>query len=84
MLCGADTVKPDTQITKAVVACTGKNPSSKIKVQLLEESANQLGIRAQQLDYALWNYYSKKAQKGRHPVRVRKIPRSRIPEILKE
>lgn len=60
MLCGADTVKPDVHISKAVREALGKQLSPMAVVELVEQSAKNMGIQARQLDYTIWLHYSKK------------------------
>ncbi len=58
LLCGADTVKPDIHLRRAVKDATGRPMSKLVTVTLVEETAHELGIPARRLDYALWRYYS--------------------------
>ncbi len=61
ILCGANTIKPDVHISRAVYDATGKKfPERKI-VTILEQSADRLGVQASILDHAIWQHYSKKA-----------------------
>ncbi len=61
LMCGADTIKPDIHLKRAVKDGTGKNLSLEEVVQIVEETAKQLNVKARQLDYALWRYYSKRS-----------------------
>ena len=60
MMCGANTVKPDVHISKAILLGTGERLSAIDKVNLVEQTAVSMGIQAQDLDYALWHFYSNK------------------------
>ena len=59
LMCGADTTKPDVHLKRAVKEGTGKKLTEVKIVQIVEETAKGLNIKARQLDYALWCYYSK-------------------------
>lgn len=58
ILCGANTVKPDIYIQRAFKEAIGKSRPLEEIVEVVEETAKQMNIAAQQLDYALWSYYS--------------------------
>lgn len=58
LMCGADTTKPDVHLKKAVKEGTGRKLSEAEVVQLVEQSAKRMNVKARQLDYALWRYYS--------------------------
>lgn len=60
-MCGADTTKPDIHLKRAVKDGTGKNLSPEEVVQVVEETAKKLDVKARQLDYALWGYYSRRS-----------------------
>lgn len=60
ILCGANTVKPDIHIKRAFVEAVGKSLPLEEIVKVVEETAKQMNIPAQQLDYALWSYYSQR------------------------
>jgi len=61
LMCGADTTKPDVHLKSAVKEGTGnKLPEAEV-VQVVEQSAKRMNVKARQLDYALWRYYSKRA-----------------------
>lgn len=59
LMCGADTTKPDIHLKRAVKDGTGENLNLEEVVQIVEETARRLNVKARQLDYALWHYYSK-------------------------
>lgn len=60
LMCGADTTKPDVHLKRAVKEGTGqKLPEAKV-VQIVELTAKKINVKARQLDYALWRYYSKR------------------------
>lgn len=59
LMCGADTTKPDVHLKRAVKEGTNKKLSETEVVQVVEETAKKMNIKARQLDYALWRYYSK-------------------------
>jgi hypothetical protein len=61
LMCGADTTKPDIHLKRAVKEGTGENLPLEEVVQVVEETSKKLGIKARQLDYALWRYYSKRS-----------------------
>lgn len=58
LLCGADTVKPDVHLKRAVRDGTGKDLTKREVVALVEAVAEMHHIFARRLDYALWKYYS--------------------------
>ncbi len=58
LLCGADTVKPDIHLQRAVKDALRKPQSKLMTVALIESTAHELGIPARRLDYAIWRYYS--------------------------
>lgn len=60
ILCGANTAKPDIYIQRAFKEAIGKSRPLEEIVEVVEETAKQMNIPAQQLDYALWSYYSQK------------------------
>lgn len=60
MMCGANTVKPDVHISKAILLGTGNRLSAVNKVNLVEQVAASMKMQAQDLDYALWHFYSNK------------------------
>ncbi len=60
ILCGANTVKPDIYIQRAFKEAIGKSRPLEEIVEVVEETAKLMNIQAQQLDYALWSYYSQK------------------------
>ncbi len=59
LMCGADTTKPDIHLKRAVKDGTGENLNLEEVVQIVEETAKKLDVKARQLDYALWRYYSR-------------------------
>jgi len=61
LMCGADTTKPDVHLKRAVKEGVGKKLPEAEVVQLVEQSAKRMNVKARQLDYALWRYYSKRA-----------------------
>ncbi len=61
ILCGANTVKPDIYIQRVFKAAIGKSRPLEEIVEVVEEAAKQMNIPAQQLDYALWSYYSQRS-----------------------
>lgn len=60
LMCGADTTKPDVHLKRAVKEGTGRNLSETEVVQVVEQTAKKFNVKARQLDYALWSYYSKR------------------------
>jgi hypothetical protein len=60
LMCGADTTKPDIHLKRAVKEGTGQSLSEAETVQVVELTAKEIKVKARQLDYALWRYYSKR------------------------
>lgn len=58
LMCGADTTKPDVHLKRAVKEGNGRKLPEAEVVQLVEQSAKRMNVKARQLDYALWRYYS--------------------------
>lgn len=58
ILAGADTVKPDKHIRKAVKDAFGRSAGDLTTVLLLEATARHMGVSARKLDYAIWKIYS--------------------------
>lgn len=63
MLCGADTIKPDVHVSRMAKKALGRNLSPISVVELIEQSAKKMEIRARELDYAIWFYSSKNTYK---------------------
>lgn len=64
MLCGADTVKPDRHIQRAVTEALSTTRPLVDIVAIIEEAASHLRIPARQLDHALWRYYAARGASG--------------------
>ncbi len=61
ILCGAETVKPDIHIKRAVEAAVGHSVPLERVVSIVESTAKKMDLSARRLDYALWSFYSKKS-----------------------
>ena len=59
-MCGADTAIPTVHLKRAVKDGTDGKLSDGETVKVVEETAKKLKIKARQLDYSLWKYYSGK------------------------
>lgn len=73
MLFGANTVKPDVHVSRFMKSCLGHSVSDLRQVQLLEEAALLLGIRAIDLDTTIWERAAREGLSGTKP---RPCPRS--------
>jgi len=62
ILCGASTVKPDIWIERVFVEAVGKSRPLGEIIEVVKETAKQMNMPAQQLDNALWRYYSERAK----------------------
>ena len=60
MRLGIDTVKPDVHLRRFVEPVVGHSISDEELIRVIEEAASRLGVPAQHLDLALWEY-----QRGR-------------------
>lgn len=56
MLVGVDGVKADVWVQRFVEAAIGRAPSSTEAQDLVVAVANELSVRASQLDHAIWDY----------------------------
>ena len=61
---GVDTVKPDTHVRRFVEAAIGRRARDTEVVDLVEESARRLGLRAAELDWRIWESQRRPASKG--------------------
>jgi len=60
MLCGADTVKPDIHILRTIEKGIGRKLSTKDSVKIIEYISKEMGIKARDLDHAIWLFSSSK------------------------
>lgn len=58
MLCGADTVKPDIHILRTIEKGIGRKLSTKDSVKIIEDISRKIGIKARDLDHAIWLFSS--------------------------
>lgn len=56
MRLGVDTVKPDVHVVRFVSRAVGRPVSEAESVQGLEDAARQLGVRANILDWSIWEH----------------------------
>jgi predicted nuclease of restriction endonuclease-like RecB superfamily len=57
---GVLTIKPDSNVRKFLTEITKRTFSDKEAVDVLERVAKELGIRAKELDWSIWDYQSNK------------------------
>jgi hypothetical protein len=56
MRLGVDTVKPDVHVIRFVSRAVGRRVSEAESVRGLEDAAKQLGLRANILDWSVWEH----------------------------
>jgi hypothetical protein len=64
---GIDTVKPDTHVKRFVQAAIGRRATDTEIVTLVEDAARELGLRAADLDWRIWEHQRQLRQIDRTP-----------------
>jgi len=61
---GVETVKPDTHIHRFILETIGHPVSNQEAVKLLEKTAREIGVKAYELDWSIWEYQRGLSRKG--------------------